>query len=79
VIERDFYGLEGERITVGVAAGGAVEITVCPAHLIDEEEIRPGDGDFGVWLRGRDAFRLAEYLLDVLALRDRQREETTVL
>jgi hypothetical protein len=75
VIEHDFYGLDGERITVGVTAGGAVEISVCPADLIDEEEIRDGDGNFGAWMRGRDAFRLAEFIVETLAFRDRTRDE----
>lgn len=57
MIERDFSGLDGERIT-----GGAVWIA------LEEDD---------VWIRGRDAFRLAEFLLDVLALRDRQREDAS--
>ena len=63
MIEQDFYGLDGEEVTVGVTEGGAVQIIV-----VD------GDSGSSVWLRGRDAFRLAEFLLDVLAQRDRDRE-----
>ena len=70
MIECDFHGLDGERVTVGISAGGAVMIDVYPAPLAPTDEPEP----FGVALRGRDAFRLAEFVLDVLAKRDRDRE-----
>jgi hypothetical protein len=64
VIEQKFSGLDGERITFGISTSGAVEITVTN-----------GDDRASAWMRGRDAFRLAEFLLHELDEFDREREE----